>query len=486
MEGLWQGSAARQGHHLPTVQPTRGEPLCTGSQPAWKHWGHLETQGLLKGQQGHGRNTCSDLFSGLGPYLRENRSLESTSRTTKWLTRRQEAQGIHRPAQQTLRAQRLCPEDKEALVNCLRQKREELEGLEEKVYEGKLRATSSSLDHNQSAVRSMCILRDPPSLMLEPAAGPSVWHSARSVTKGAAGGTPKYSERVSLDQLLAELSPVSDDSLACDALVKELLENWEPEELPDRDAAEERDSEPQSALFVQAENKEGHVLKDGSSVTPEVAAGSQVPHTTLGVTKVSAGEAENSTAMAPPAPLADLCSDSSLSCDALLNKLLQKWEEEKSPEREGAGESNSEPDRDSEPDQAQDGEAEPAASELDSHPCSEGHSEPLPTAPLGETKVFAVWVSPANAADEADTAWVEACHAQATPGQEKPCKAELPAGACLEPAQSLPHHVPACPAGSADVPQPPAPRRWPSMVKRARRAVRRLFSFSCLRGQPEE
>ncbi|XP_005042611.1 PREDICTED: uncharacterized protein LOC101821516 [Ficedula albicollis] len=54
------------------------------------------------------------------------------------------------------------------------------------------------------------------------------------------------------------------------------------------------------------------------------------------------------------------------------------------------------------------------------------------------------------------------------------------------PAQLLTRSVPSSPTDRPTVPQPPAPRRWRSIVRGARRALRRLFSFSCLRGQPEE
>ncbi|RMC14771.1 hypothetical protein DUI87_06946 [Hirundo rustica rustica] len=125
-EGLWHGSVARQSHLLPPVQPAHSVQIHTGSQLAWKHLGHSDTDKLIKVQQGHGGDTCSDLFRDLGPCLHENRSLESTSRTTKWLTRRQEMQGIRRPAQQTVHHKRLCPEDEEALVHRLRPKTQEL------------------------------------------------------------------------------------------------------------------------------------------------------------------------------------------------------------------------------------------------------------------------------------------------------------------------------------------------------------------------
>ncbi|XP_053789398.1 uncharacterized protein LOC128782909 [Vidua chalybeata] len=414
-EGLWRGSAARQGHHLPPVPPAHGLQIRTGTQPAWKHLGHSEIEELIKVKEGLGGNTCSDLFRDLGPYLCENRSVKSTLRTPKWLSARQEAEGIRRPAQQTARHKRLCPEDEEALMQRLRKKREE---LEDKVHEEMFRAIFSSLDDAESPMRSKCILKDASSLTLEPAAGPWVPHSTCSMIADAAGETQTSSELVSLDQLLAELGPVWDNSLSCNAL------------------------------------------------------------------KDSTGERENNAGIAHPDLLAGLCpvSGDSPSC-TFLDELLEMWEEEELQERAVAGESDSEAESPL-PLPLQEEEAEPPASPVDSDPCIELHSEPLPTASLEDPKMSVGCPLPADPADEAEEAGKEA--AQATPPQEKLCRDEALAGAGPVPAQPLARCVPACPAGSAAVPQPPAPRRWRSMAKTARRALRRLFSFSCLRGQPEE
>ncbi|XP_053808285.1 uncharacterized protein LOC128793206 [Vidua chalybeata] len=475
------GPAAGQGHGLPPVQAARGALLCAATQTSWKHLERSEE--LIKVQLGHGDTTCSDLFKDLGPYLRENRS---TLRTPKWLSARQESQGIRWPAKQTARCKRPCPGDEAALVRRLRKKREELEQLEDKVYEEMFRAIFSSLDNKENTTSSRSNLTDPPSPVLEPAAGHLERHSAACMTKDAAGET-QHSEPVSLDQLLAELSPVSHDSLSCDTLVKELLENWEQEELPDTEAAGQRDREPESALFLPRQEKEGGVLRDASSLTLELVAGSQGLHSISGLTKASAGETDTETA--PPDRLAELCSASAdePSCDAFLNKLLEKWEEGKLLGRAAAGERDSEaesPLSHTPEEEEEDEEAAPSSEESD--PCGKGHSELLPRVLPEEAKGFAVCAAPADAADEADAAGTEAGRAQAAPAQEKPCGDEPPAGACPTPAQPLARSVPACPAGSAAVPQPPAPRRWRSMAKRARRALRRLFSCSCLRGQPEE
>ncbi|XP_053808937.1 uncharacterized protein LOC128793601 [Vidua chalybeata] len=415
------GPAAGQGHGLPPVQATRGAPLCAATQPSWKHLGHSETEELIKVQVGHGGNTCSDLFAGLGPYLRENRSIETTPRTSKWLSAHQEGQGIPSPAKQTARRKWLCPEDEEALVRRLRKKRKELEEMEDKVYEEMFRAIFSSLDDQERPMKSKCILSDASSLTLEPAAGPSVPHSICSVTNDAAGETQTCSELVSLDQLLADLCPVMENSLSCNALVKDTAE-----------------------------------------------------------------EAENNMEIAHADLLEGLCSVSGNSpSGASLDELLEMWEEEELHDRAAAGESDSETESPlSLP--LQEDEAEPPASPIDSEPCIQHHSQPLPTALLEDSNMSVSCALPAGHAEEANKAGTEAGRAQAAPAQEKPCGDEPPAGACPAPAQPLARSVPACPAGSAAVPQPPAPQRWRSMAKRARRALRRLFSCSSLRGQPEE
>ncbi|KAL2308618.1 hypothetical protein Nmel_001676, partial [Mimus melanotis] len=129
----------------------------------------------------------------------------------------------------------------------------------------------------------------------------------------------------------------------------------------------------------------------------------------------------------------------------------------------------------------QDEESEPAPTPPDGSLRDEEHSEPLLATLPKEEKIFGVF-----AMDEQDAAWMQAGCAQAAPPQEEPCEAGALAGACPVLAQALARSVPAGPAGSAAVLQPPAPRPWRSMAKTARRALRQLFSFSFLRGQTEE
>ncbi|KAL2308600.1 hypothetical protein Nmel_001652 [Mimus melanotis] len=471
------------------MQPTHDVQICPATQPVWKHLGHYETVELINVQGG---NTGSDLFRELGPYLHDNRSVTSTWRTSKWylhdnrsvtstwrtskwLTAHPQWQQICQPAQQTARRKQTCPEDGETMMDRLRKMRKQ---LEDEVYDEMFRAIISSLDNKESPMESSCILQDPSSPILEPAAGPLEPHSTSRATKDAAGETSK-----SLDQLLAELDPAPDDSLSCEALVKELLENWDEEELPDRKAAGDRNSKPQSALAHPQQDKEGCALGDGSSVTRELAAGSQGPHSTTAMTKDSA-EAENNAEMTSPDLLAHLWAASGdlPTSDALLNELLQKWQEEELQDKAVAGL------RDCEPESVlclslQEEEEETAPSHPDSDPCNEGHSESLPAALPEETKMSAVCPSSANTADKADIAWMQAGHAHAAPPQEKPHRPGAPAP--WVPSQ-VPGSVPAGPTSSTAIRQPLAPRSWRSMAKTARRALRRLLSFSCLRGQPED
>ncbi|KAF4802661.1 hypothetical protein TURU_023327 [Turdus rufiventris] len=474
------GPAAGQSHRLPPVQPTRGVQMGTGTQPAWNPLGHSVTVEFFKVQGGQGSATGSDVFRELGPHLRESRPVTSTWRTSKWLGARPKWEGIGLPSQRAARRQGRDTEDREAVMRRLSKIRQEQVELEDRFYDFMFKATISTVENIETPSSSRCIRQDTPRPTPEAAAGPS----KRRSTKDAAAKTREYPELVSFDQLLAELGPPADDSLSCDAIVNEILEDWDKEELPAREAAAgQRVREPQSALVLPQQPREGCALRQGSSVTPQLAAGSQGPHSTSGVTGDSAGEAENNAEMAPPDP--SPASGDSSSCDALLNELLEQWEKEELQVTAEAGE------RDvktasvlSLPSQGE--EEEVAASPTDGSPCDEAHSEALPTPLPKEVKMFEVPASPADATEEADATDKQAGCAQTSPPQEEPCGEAVPAGACPVPAQALPHIVPAGPAGSPAVPQPPAPRPWRSVAKRARRALRRLLFFSCLRGQPEE
>ncbi|KAF4804839.1 hypothetical protein TURU_004282 [Turdus rufiventris] len=273
------GLAEGQGYRPSPVQATPIVLPCPVTQQARKHLGHSETEVLFTVQKGHGRYTCSNMLRGLGPYLHENRPIESTWRASKWLGARPQAEGIRWPAQQAARRKQLCPDDAEAVLHRLQKMREEVEDLQDQLYELRFRAIFSSMEKDkESPTKSRRILQGPPSPTLEATAAPSKRYSTCSVTKGTAAETPKQSELVSLDPLWAKLGPASDESLSCDALVKELLENWDQEGLPDREAAGERDSEAQRTFLCPPQDKEGCVLSDGSRLSPELAEGSQGLH----------------------------------------------------------------------------------------------------------------------------------------------------------------------------------------------------------------
>ncbi|CAN8183680.1 unnamed protein product [Coccothraustes coccothraustes] len=170
--------------------------------------------------------------------------------------------------------------------------------------------------------------------------------------------------------------------------------------------------------------------------------------------------------------------------DTHVDELLEKWKDEELCDRDAAGEGDGETECALCP-TLQDIESELAASPLDSDPCYEGHSEPDLSSPEEETKMSAcVWS--ADPPEDPNTACLDAGHDQASNAQATTCGTGVPTGASLVPAQPLACSVPSSSADMTTVPQPPAPQQWRSMVKMAQRALRRLFSFSCLRGQPEE
>lgn len=168
---------------------------------------------------------------------------------------------------------------------------------------------------------------------------------------------------------------------------------------------------------------------------------------------------------------------------ALLQELWEESEEEEVSEREAAGEGDSDswiaslaP--------LKDEEAGPAASPLAGDPWDEGHRAPIPAAVPEDAKLSASAL-PADPMEEADVACAEASHAQATTPQQKPLVAWGLAGACPVPAQPLAYNCPS-PTATCALPHPPPRRRWHSVVRTARRALRWAFSWSCLTGQGEQ
>ncbi|KAF4793541.1 hypothetical protein TURU_110068 [Turdus rufiventris] len=236
----------------------------------------------------------------------------------------------------------------------------------------------------------------------------------------------------------------------------------------------------------QESSRKTYTLWDPSCLTLGPVAGPLVPHSLCSWSKDCAGEIESYTQLVPPDPCEEQRSifnnKDAPSRDAQTDQLLAVLEEEELHVRDKAGEEESETESTFSL-SLQDKEAEPPASPLEIDLCNEWRSEHLPTALPNDQGLFGLCALPADPTDEAEAADMEAGHSQAFPTQEKPCRAGVPAGACPVPAQALVYIVS---AGPAAVPQPPAPRPWHSMAKRARWALRRLFSFSCLRGQPEE
>lgn len=170
--------------------------------------------------------------------------------------------------------------------------------------------------------------------------------------------------------------------------------------------------------------------------------------------------------------------------DTHVEVLLAMWEVEELPGRDAAGERDSEPECASSR-LALNKETEPAASSLDSDPSGEGDSEPLLMALPRDPKVLSCTL-PARPTEEPNAACVEADCSQDSLDQENPSGPVVLAGPCSVPSQPLECCVPSPTTNMTTVPLSPAPRQWLSIVKTAWRALRRLFSFSCLRGQPEE
>ncbi|GAB0192690.1 hypothetical protein GRJ2_001734300 [Grus japonensis] len=169
---------------------------------------------------------------------------------------------------------------------------------------------------------------------------------------------------------------------------------------------------------------------------------------------------------------------------ALLEELLEEWEEEEVPDRQAAGEEDSDAESASLA-PLNDEEAEPAASPLAEDPWDEGPRARIPAAAPEDARPSASAL-PADPMEEADAARAEASHARATTApREKPLLAGGLAEACPGPAQPLAYRSP-CPTGKAALPRRPARWRWRSVVRTARRALSWAFCCSCLTGQGEQ
>ncbi|XP_056341354.1 uncharacterized protein LOC130250059 [Oenanthe melanoleuca] len=484
-ERLWQGSVAGQGHRLPPLRGAGVVPLHTGTQPAWEHLGHSETEELSEVQGEHGGKTSRDLLRGRAPCLWEDTSIKSTGT--------QEHSCVCQEADSKAQVLPSTPGLTEGSTG-------ETGNSSELMSPGLIAELCSPSDNSWVG---NTLLKDPEKCEEEEFADTE-----------AAGDEDRDSQSVSLAPLKVEKAEAEASALAGDPWEEgpsELFPITEPEETsgfsgssssgdpserkgthrPAEQSAQgklpctETEEASKHLLHITAEELEELEEDILSSVDQESPL---VPHSICSWGKDCAGETEHHSQLVPPDLFEELWSlfnNKDVPCwDTRVDQLLEKWEEEELPDRDTAGEGDSEPESElCLP--LHDEEAEPAGSPLVSDPCDEGHSEALLRAPPEEAKASAC-VSTANPMEEADAACMEAICSQASLAQENPCGAEAMPRACPVPAQPPTCSVPSSPTDRPTVPQPPAPRRWRSIVRGARRALRRLFSFSCLRGQPEE
>ncbi|XP_023777339.1 uncharacterized protein LOC111925169 isoform X1 [Cyanistes caeruleus] len=484
-ERLWRGSAARQGHHLPPLRRAGGMLLRTGTQPDWKHLGHSEMEELIEVQEQHSGNIYADLLRSLALCLYEDTSTRSTCTQAQSSV----CQDVHSQHQVVPSAPGLT---KHAIG--------ETGKFSKLLSPAQVSEQQSVSDNSQS-------WDTPPKepnwqeeeLPVTEAAGDKASDPQGTLLallkekEGEPGSSTR--DKDPWDEGNSKLLPTSEPEVSSDFTASPSsgrhCEERGAHQLPEHTAhgkllctgPEDASKHPLNIDAEELEKLEEDILSSLHQESPSV------PHSLCGWSKDSVGETENYTQLVPPDRYEELWSllnnKDAPSRDARLDQLLAKWEEEELHDTDTAGE------RDSESQSSlslplQDAGAEPEAFPLHSDPCDEEHRQHLPMALPEHTKMFAVCASPADPAEEADAAWLEAGCAQAAPPQEEPHRAGEPAGACPLPAQPLARSAPACPAGSAAVPQPPAPRPWRSIAKTARRALRRLFSFSCLRGQRED
>ncbi|KAL2308642.1 hypothetical protein Nmel_001701, partial [Mimus melanotis] len=483
---LWQGSVAGQGHRLQLLRGAGGVPLRTGTQPAWKHLGHSETEELSRVQEEHGGKTSRNLFSGLAPCLCEHTSVKSTST--------QKQSSVHQEADPQAQVLSSAP------------------GL----TEGSTGETGNSSELlSPGLIAELCSASDSwwpgGALLNEPK---EKCEEEELTDTEAAGDGDSDQQSVLLAPLKVKKAATAASALAGDPWDEgpsEIFPTPESEETsgfsasslpggpsddngthrPAEQCAQgklaylETDDASKHLLHVTAEELEELEEDILSSMHPESPF---VLHSIGSWTKNSAGETEHHSQLVPPDLFEELWSlfnNRDMPCwDTRVDQLLEKWEEEELPDRDAAGEGNSEPETALCP-PLQDKAVEPAGSPLVSDPCDEGHSEPLHRTPPKEAKMSAC-VSTANVTEEANAACMEAVCSQASFAQENSYGAGAAAGPCPEPAEPLTCSVPSSPTDTSTVPQPPAPRRWCSIIRRARWALRRFFSFSCLKGQSEE
>lgn len=485
-ERLWPGSGARQGHRLPPLQRAGGLPLHTGTRPAGNLLGHTGVEELSEVQEEHGGNSYGDPFRGLAPCLCEDTSIESTCT--------QEQSSVCQEADAEPQVMPNTPGLSEGSTG-------ETGNSSELLSPGLVGEPHSGSDNLQSGDT---FLKESEEMWEEeelpdtaaPAAGDvdrDLWSVSlvplkkAEATASAVAGEP-------WDKGSSELFPTAEPEKSSGFSASSLPEgpcedrgtHWLTEKIThDKLLLKETGDASKHLPHIEAEELEQLEEDILSSLDQESPL---VPHNLCSWSKDYGGETKKYSQLVPPDLFAELWSlfnnRDVPSWETRLDELLAKWEEEELPDTDAAGEGHSEP-KCSLCAPLQDEEAEPEASPLDSDPCDEGHSEPLLRAPPEEAKMLAHNL-PADPAEEADAACVDAAHAQDSLEQENPCGTGTPAGASLVPAQPLACSVPSSPTDMAPVPQPPAPQRWRSVLKTARQALRGLFSFSCLRGQGEE
>ncbi|KAF4798981.1 hypothetical protein TURU_058928 [Turdus rufiventris] len=494
-ESVARQSAARVANCLKPLRDAHGVPLRTGNRPAWDYWGEILLEELTELQEEDSENSFPDLF----PRRREDKRITSTCTQERSIvcqevnaepqvvprgpTLTKDTTGEPRHSSEFLSPVQLAeqqsvshnPQCWDTPPKETEWEEEELPGAEgegegDSNPQGTLHALLKEKEGEAGASGLDKDLWDKGSSKLLPIPEPE---QCSDFSASPSSGSP--CEERGNHQLPEQTSWGKLMSTGPEDASKHLL-NIEAEEL------EKLEEDILSSMDPESSRKT-YTLWDPFSLTLAPVAGPSVPPSLCCLTKDCAGEMESYTQLVPPDPCEEQRSifnnKDALSRDSQIDQLLPVWEEEDPHVRDTAGEGESETDGTLSL-SLQDKEVEPSASPLDTDPCDRGHSVSLPTALPMDTNMFSVL--PVDPRDEANAADMESGCAQAAYPQEERCRA----GACPVPAQALPYIVPAGPTGSAAVPQPPAPRTWRSMAKRARRALRRLLSFNCLRRQPEE
>ncbi|CAN8183683.1 unnamed protein product [Coccothraustes coccothraustes] len=354
-----------------------------------------------------------------------------------------------------------------------------------------------------TSIKSTCT-QEQSSLCQEADAEPQVLPSTAGLPEGSIGETGNSSDLLS-PAMIAEPCSGSDNSWPWDSSLKEPEEKWEEEELPNTKSAGDGDSDPWSVLLAPLKDKKaeaaasplaGDPCDDGpSELFPTSEAEENSGFSTSSLSGVTCEERGMHWPAEQSAHSTVLCTETEEASKPLLHIKAEELEElEEDILSSLHEESTLMPYRlcslTSEPEctlcpALQEKETEPAASPLDSDPCGEGHIEPFPMARPTDPKMLSCTL-PANPMEEPDAACMEAGCSQASLAKENPSGPAVLAGACPVSSQALACCVPSPTTNMTTVPQPPVTRQWHSIVKTARRALRRLFSFSCLRGQPEE